>query len=173
MIPQGAGQLGATGAAGVQAPAVSAASGYTAGQKLIMLSTGLGAASSILGGIAAQRQGRFEAGLAERNAALEAARLDVNRRRRMGLLRAQIGASGTSLSGSNLDVLVDQEMAAEQDRLLVLFGGRQRAAAARYQGTQGLASGLGRAAGQGIALLGQREIFKRLNANANKVDSLI
>lgn len=92
------------------------------------------AAGSIFGGIEAKRSFEAQAALARQNAALsieqaeaEAGRFQRGSRRRLGAIRAQAGASGTTLSGSVLDVLADQAAEEEENRLLILFGGEARA----------------------------------------------
>ena len=114
------------------------------------------AAGSVFGGFAAKQSFEAQAALARQNAQLsreqaeaEAVRFERGTRRRIGAIRAQAGASGTTLSGSVLDVLADQAAEEEEARLLILFGGeaqaRQSEARARLlkrQGKVALTTGL-------------------------------
>ncbi len=90
---------------------------------------------------AARQNARFELALGERNAeaailqaAAEEERLRTDRERRISSTRAQFGASGGQLQGSALDVIADQVMTAEEDALLIRFGGEQAAQQARLTG---------------------------------------
>lgn len=123
--------------------------------------------------------GEHNAQAAVQRAAAEEARLRRDRSRRLGAMRAQIGATGAAFEGTPLDVLADQAMSAEEEAMLVRWGGareaeqeRLRAAmlsrnelvsagaslwqgaasasALRAQGTQSLIGGLG---GAGSTLL--------------------
>lgn len=116
---------------------------------------------SVFGGFEAKRSFEAQAALARQNAELsreqaeaEAGRFERGSRRRLGAIRAQAGASGTTLSGSVLDVLADQAAEEEENRLLILFGGeaqaRQSEARAKLlkrQGRVALTTGLLDAAG--------------------------
>lgn len=104
---------------------------------LIVLSVAAIATSTTI----AVKQSELQAELADRaakqaklNAAAEERRLRRQQAREMGAARAFIGASGTQMLGSPLDVLADQAMEAEENALLVRFGGMQRAAGFEAEG---------------------------------------
>lgn len=136
----------------------------------------------------ARQNAQFELDLAERNAqaaiqqaAAEEVRLRRDRGRRIESTRAAFGAAGVQVQGSPLEVLADEAMEAEEDALLVRFGGEQeaqrvrlagdilarrelqialgvettgqnRAASLRAQGTASLISGFAGAAGTALLL---------------------
>jgi septal ring factor EnvC (AmiA/AmiB activator) len=126
--------------------------------------TGTSMAGSIMGGIAAQKQGQFQAEIAEQNAKSAQMRAEVEARdfqkesiRRRGRLAAAIGASGVQFSGTPLDLLAEEAASAEEGRLRVLFSGeaqarqsRLNASAARYQGKTAMVAGIAEA---GVTLL--------------------
>ena len=112
------------------------------------LGTIISATSSILGGIAGNQQGDFEAKIARQNATIalqrseaESVRVARDRARRQGLLRATIGASGVQLTGSPLDLLAEEAMEGEEARLAVLFGGEAQARNERIRATAAKARG--------------------------------
>ena len=89
----------------------------------------------------ARQNAAFELRLAERNAqaaiqqaAAEEVRLRRDRGRRIETTRAAFGASGVQLQGSPLEVIADEVMEAEEDALLIRFGGVQAAQQARLAG---------------------------------------
>lgn len=106
----------------------------------------------------------FDADVAERNAALArnqaSADADDSRRdarRRIGAIRAQMGSSGFSLTGSPLLVLEDQAAESELDAQRIEFGGEVRAigqedsaAASRAEASSFRSSALIGAIGSGI-----------------------
>lgn len=126
------------------------------GGGLGIIGTLVGGVGQILGGVAALQQGRFAAEVARANAqaarqqaAAEEIRVRRERVRRIGATRAAFGAAGVTLEGSPLDVLAEQALEAEEDALLVRFGGRVRArqfgleaTLAQQAGTAGLFGGL-------------------------------
>jgi len=136
---------------------------------MLMAGTAVSAGASILGGLAAKRQGDFEAKIARQNATIalqrseaESVRVARDRDRRQGLLRATIGASGVQLTGSPLDLLAEEAMEGEEARLAVLFGGegqarneRIRATAAKARGRAALIGGIGKGVGTSLSLLGE------------------
>lgn len=140
---------------------------------MLAAGTAVSAGASVLGGIAAQQQASFQAKIARQNAEIarqrgeaESVRIERDRRRRLGLLRASIGAAGLQPTGSPLDLLAEEAMEAEEARLMALFGAegvaRQEeinARTARLRGQAGLVGGIGR--GVGTSLLGGARIFER------------
>lgn len=89
----------------------------------------------------ARENAQFELDLAERNAqaaidraAAEEVRLRRDRDRRIESTRATFGASGVQIQGSPLEVLADEAMEAEEDALLIRFGGERVAEQARLTG---------------------------------------
>lgn len=70
---------------------------------------------------------REQAAQERRRAAIEAENFAREARRRQGIRVSQIGASGLTLSGSALDVLVDAALSDEQQRLFIINEGEQRA----------------------------------------------
>lgn len=85
-----------------------------------------------------------------------ARRYAVDARKRIGLMRANYGASGVTMDGSPLDVLEDAASTAELDRLTILHGGAVDARRYKQAGQAALVSGIGTAAsdflGGGIQL---------------------
>lgn len=147
--------MGAGGALG--GAATGALGAVTAG--------GIGSAliggAQILSGIAGYQQAQFQSAVARANAQAarqqaEAEEVRLRREfvRRQAATRAAFGAAGVGLAGTPLDVLAEQAMIAEEDALLVRYGGRMQAREARLEaslfGRQatgsllgGFASGLG------------------------------
>lgn len=89
----------------------------------------------------ARQNAAFELRLAERNAqaAIQQAgavetRLRRDRDRRIESTRAAFGASGVQFQGSPLEVIADEALEAEEDALLIRFGGVQAAQQARLAG---------------------------------------
>ena len=89
----------------------------------------------------ARQNAAFELQLAERNALAaiqqaeaEEVRLRRDRERRISSTRAAFGASGGQFQGTALDVIADEVMEAEEDALLIRFGGVQAAQQARLAG---------------------------------------
>lgn len=111
---------------------------------------GVGAVSSIQQGRAAKRVGEQNAQLALGRAKLEEARFRRDQRRRLGRIRAGIGARGITVEGSPLALLADQAAEIEEDALLIRFGGDVAAAEARTRGSFAKAAGISR----GLSLLG-------------------
>lgn len=100
------------------------------------------------------QQAEFQRDLSSRNqnqirmeTAARAERVDRDRRRRLGLVRARIGATGTTFEGSPLLIAAEEASEAELDRQLVLAGGEARLQRERLRGD--IAEG--RARNQGIA----------------------
>jgi len=124
----GAGAAGATGAAGVSGAALATAAPSTflglTGTQLTGLSIAGSLGAGALGVAGSLNQARATAGQQKRAAAIASQQVARDRQRRLGTLRAQIGASGAALSGSPLSVLAEQSSVAEHDRLLSLAGGR-------------------------------------------------
>ena len=123
---------------------------------VLLIAGGISAGGSIISGIAARNQSKFQAQLAEQNAqqqravaALEAERHQRETGRRLGAISAAIGASGATFAGTPLLVLADEAAEAEENRLLILLGGEAaarsseaQAAAFRQQGRNQLVSGI-------------------------------
>ncbi len=123
-----------------------------AASTLMIIGTIASAATSVIGGIAANNQARFQSDVAKQNAQLaqqraaaEAERTRRDTQRRLGATKTAFGASGVTLAGSPVEVLADQAAVGEEDAQLDLFGGavqsRQElvnAKAARSQGQQAL-----------------------------------
>ena len=82
----------------------------------------------------AQKVGERNAQAIEAQAAAEETRLRRDRARRIGATRAGFGAAGVQLEGTALAVLSDQTAEAEEDALLVRFGGLAAAQSARIGG---------------------------------------
>ena len=109
---------------------------------------------AILTGVEGFLSSREQADLARQNAATARARAAAEAelakresRRRLGSIRARAGASGTTISGSTIDVLADQAAQEELNRLLIIFGGeaqaRESGARARALRRQGVSTLLG------------------------------
>lgn len=126
---------------------------------------GLQFGAQIGGAFASRRAANFQAEVARQNAraevqgaAAEEVRLRREQRRRIGATRAAFGAAGVTLAGTPLEVLAEQALVAEEDALLVQFGGRvaareQRSRASIFaaEGRQEFRGGLFQA---GATLLG-------------------
>jgi hypothetical protein len=99
-----------------------------------------GALGSIAGANAQASAAEQQAAFAEQNAAIarqraasDEARTRRENRRRQGLARATIGASGVTFEGSPLDVLSDSAAEAELDALTVRQAGELEASGFRQQ----------------------------------------
>ena len=114
----------------------------------------LGAAGSIFEGVEGFLTSLEQAKLARQNAATARARAAAEAelaqrgaRRRLGAIRARAGASGTTISGSTIDVLADQAAQEELNRLTIIFGGeaqaRESEARARAIKREGVSSLIG------------------------------
>ena len=82
----------------------------------------------------AQKVGERNAQAIEAQSAAEEMRLRRDRARRIGATRAGFGAAGVQLEGTALAVLSDQTAEAEEDALLLRFGGLTAAQSARIGG---------------------------------------
>lgn len=85
-------------------------------------------------GFASADASSYNAKLAQQNAvasrqqaAASARTADIEARKRLGAIEANVGASGVSMEGSPLDILQESARAAEMDRLNILYGGEVRA----------------------------------------------
>lgn len=76
-----------------------------------------------------------------------ARRQSIEARKRIGLMRANYGASGVAIEGSPLDVLEESAANAELDRLTILQGGSIEAGRYRAAGKAAMVRGIGSAAG--------------------------
>ena len=122
----------------------------------LLIGTLVGAAGSVVQGIAAKQQGNFEADIARQNAqtateraGAEETRLRRGQSRRIASFQARLGAQGTTFQGSPQSLLNDQILEAEEDAFLVRFGGQAqarnellRADIAESRGRGGLIAGL-------------------------------
>ena len=157
---------GATAAGNVPIAATAAATPTFLGLTGTQL-TGLSIAGSLAaGGLGIMSSLNQSEALAEQQrhrARLNAASIAKDRRRRLGTLRAQLGTTGTQLSGTALDVLAENESQAEYDRLLALSGGDavSRGTLARGR-SQAIGAGLSGFSGavQGGARLVQNQHFR-------------
>ena len=139
------------------------------GATALIAATAFSAAASLAGGAFGLVQGlqnasiqRQNARAAKEQAAAREEQLRRDRARRIGTIRAQIGAQGGTIEGSPLDILADEAAEAELDARLVRFGGqvqardfRNQARSSTLSGVGSLIGGAGQAAGttvQGIAL---------------------
>lgn len=130
-----AGAVGSAAASGLGALGTAAGAGG-----LGTLGTVIGGVGTVLGGIASRQQAQFQSAVARSNAiaaqqqaAAEEVRFRRERARRMGATRAAFGAAGVSMEGTPLDILAEQALIAEEDALLIRFGGQQRAREQRLQ----------------------------------------
>ena len=130
------------------------------------LATGLllSAGGSILSGVSQLQQASFQADIAKENARSERQRSKVeasiearSNRQVAGAARAKIGALGTSLQGSPLEVLGAQAAESSFRREQILFGGRSRSQASNLQSqsirSQGQAAAFGNFAQAGSTIL--------------------
>lgn len=105
-------------------------------------SVGLTVASSI-----SQKKAANDAADQAKQAAREnARRQSIEARKRIGLMRANYGASGVAIEGSALDVLEESAANAELDRLTILHGGTLDANRYKAAGKAAFAQGIGTAA---------------------------
>lgn len=103
-------------------------------ETLLIGATIASAATSVMGGVAANKAAKAEAAMERNKAKAEAARQAKQTRYRAGLALANTAASGLQLEGSPLDIMESNAVNAEMDRLNILAGGENRAAMAEYQG---------------------------------------
>jgi len=142
------------------APIGAAISGIGAGTIGTVL-TGVSALGALGQGIAGYRaaqqnelNARTEATAANLQATEEANRERRISRAKLGEIRAQAGAQGTTLSGSQMEVYLESVKQAELDAQTTLYGGRmkalglnQQAEAYKRQGAASLFGGIAGAAG--------------------------
>jgi hypothetical protein len=108
-----------------------------------LATVGLTVASSVQ-----QRKAANNAADQAQQAAREnARRQSIEARKRIGLMRANYGASGVAIEGSALDVLEESAANAELDRLTILHGGTLDANRYRAAGRAAFAQGVTSAAG--------------------------
>ncbi len=117
-------------------------------QVLTTAGVGLRLGAQVGGAFAQRRVANFQAEVARQNAraevqasAAEETRLRREQRRRIGATRAAFGAAGVTLAGTPLEVLSEQALIAEEDALLVRFGGQVRAREERARGALFAAAG--------------------------------
>lgn len=108
--------------------------GQSAGQLLTGLAVDASVASGVIGAVSAIQQSKDIASAQRDRAAIQSEMIRRDRQRRLGTLRAQIGASGAQLSGTPLNVLAEQSGQAEYDRMLALSSGEQASHATLSQG---------------------------------------
>lgn len=139
-----------------------AASGAT--NTLGQLATTAMVASSLNSAVGGFFQNQRAADIAKDNAEAQRAaaraetvRLRRDQARRAGLLRATVGATGTTFEGSPLEILGDQAMEFEENARLALYSGEvgarnslMEADAYQRQGIAGLTGGLTGALGTGL-----------------------
>lgn len=103
---------------------------------LTVASTAFSAVSSISGGIAAKKQGKYNAAVARQQAEADADKQSREARYRAGLNRNAAFSSGLQFEGSALDILEANAINEEVDRRNILQGGDIRAAGYEYEGEQ-------------------------------------
>ncbi len=119
------------------------------GIEFLIAATIIGAVGSVVQGIQARQQARFQERVARQNAeiaiaigernakaaiiqaAAEEERFRLIRRRQISAARAAFGSAGVQVEGTPLEVLADQARMAEQDALLVRHQGTVAAENAR------------------------------------------
>lgn len=137
----------------------------------------IGSAAAGAGAVMSYQQGRQQSKIAkanaeaaQRRAAVEAEGVARDRARRMGLARAQFGASGVQFAGTPVAVLSEQAAESEFDRLMVLAGGASEAQQSRWQGKLASQASYGQAISQlgqaGGGLLGAYGGYKSSTASA-------
>lgn len=104
---------------------------------------GLKAVGSLKAGKKQKRAADYNAQVSEQQAQQAEYQASVEEKRQrqlaskvIGSARAQVGASGIAASGSALDVLADSAAKAEQDALLIRYGGKVAATNLRNQAQQ-------------------------------------
>jgi hypothetical protein len=104
------------------------------GATATIAATAMQAVGALSQGMQAKNAAKYNAKLAEQNAAMarDQANADAqaqqrDARRTIGLARANYGASGVTLEGSPLDVLEQSAALAELDRQTILYKGEVRA----------------------------------------------
>lgn len=105
-------------------------------------SVGLAVASTVQ----QKKQADQAADQAQQAARENARRQSIEARKRIGLMRANYGASGVAIEGSALDVLEESAANAELDRLTILQGGSIQAGRYRAAGNAAFATGISGAA---------------------------
>jgi hypothetical protein len=125
----------------------------------------ISAYGQLYSGQAAKQAGEYNAAMSERNAMLARQKaaedervFRTQTRRKMGEMRAAIGASGVTTEGSPFEVLEDSAAQAEMDALRIRYSGEMQAtnfmADAQLQRYQGSASQTGSYFGAAGSLLG-------------------
>lgn len=111
----------------------SSSSSWGLGDSLRFFGATAGAVSSYNSYRSQASTARANAQLSLDRSRIEAQRYEATKRRRLGTIRARIGASGTTFSGSNLDVLADRAAEEEYNRMLILYGGQAEASQSKAQ----------------------------------------
>jgi len=109
--------------------------------------TAVTAGLAVVSSVQQKKQADQAADQAKQAARENARRQNIEARKRIGLMRANYGASGVSIEGSPLDVLEESAANAELDRLTILHGGSIEAGRYRAAGNAALIGGIGSAAG--------------------------
>jgi len=145
---------------------------------MMIISTAMSVASSVMSGTQAQKQGEYEAGVArynarvqenaatrERNAAIEAERdRKLQTRALAAKQQAALAAKGVDIgSGSSLDLVSDTEMYGNIDAFRIRQNADARAEALQQQ------AALDRAQGRAVAARGRNAMFSSLLTAGAKV----
>jgi len=108
--------------------------------------TAVSAGLAVMSSVQQKKAADNAADQAKQAARENARRQSVEARKRIGLMRANYGASGVSIEGSPLDVLEESAANAELDRLTILHGGSVEAGRYRAAGKAAFAQGISGAA---------------------------
>jgi hypothetical protein len=107
---------------------------------LPLIIAGVSAAGAIQSAIASSNAAKFNASIANRNAQLATLNAQEQERRqrrlgrkRLGALRANIGASGVALTGTPLDLLADSAAQEELDALTIRHQGKLKSTSLNLQ----------------------------------------
>jgi|GEM_PF-2843663 len=119
-------------------------------ETIAIASAVVGAVSSISGGMAANKQAKYNATIARQQAQADADKFARESRFRQGRARANIAGAGIELEGSPLDILESNALYQEVDRQSILQGGEAKARAMTYEGKAAQTAGF---IGAGTSLL--------------------
>lgn len=114
---------------------------------ILAIGTAVAVASTVATGVVQQQQAQQNEKTAKQAAAFDESQQRQKARQLLGAQRAAYAKAGVTLAGSPTDVIADTAAQAEIDALAIRWGGQQRAAAYRQQGSDALFSAGAGAAG--------------------------
>jgi len=132
---------------------------------MTVATTAMGAMGSMAAGQAQQEAYKYNAAMALQSGTAEAAQKEQDTRRKLAEARAAYGAAGVDIQGTPLEVMSDMATQGELDRQTILWKARTEATQQNWLGQQAasegksqaigtILSGLGKAGGQAMGMMG-------------------